>query len=77
MLAGAVDFYILAPLYNLRARAYCKSDIILGKKLGEGGFGAVYRADLVQVSVRPAARERALYQAPGVEGRWWLANRVT
>ena len=46
VLGGFVDYYILRPL--LGQRSYSIDDFILGPKLGEGGFGVVYRATGVE-----------------------------
>ncbi|GLC41994.1 Serine/threonine-protein kinase STN7, chloroplastic [Pleodorina starrii] len=46
VLPGAIDYYIKAPLKRKEARAIDKNDIILGKRLGTGGFGTVYKGEL-------------------------------
>ena len=46
VLPGLVDTYVAAPLQRLRARAYGREDIAVGKKIATGGFGTVYRADV-------------------------------
>ena len=39
---GFVDYYILRPL--LGQKRYSIDDFVIGGKLGEGGFGVVYKA---------------------------------
>ncbi|DBA80997.1 TPA: hypothetical protein ACH3X2_007204 [Trebouxia sp. C0005] len=46
VLAGAIDYYIIAKLQNLRSDAvYVKDDFKITKKIATGGFGTVYRAE--------------------------------
>lgn len=57
--AGFVDYYISGPLQRLSERAaYGKDDIKVGRKLATGGFGTVYRGELLdsgeQVIVKKA-----------------------
>lgn len=47
VLQGMVDTYVSAPIQRLRAPAYCRDDIQVGRKIAAGGFGTVYKADLV------------------------------
>ncbi|KAK9909952.1 hypothetical protein WJX75_009980 [Coccomyxa subellipsoidea] len=48
VLAGAIDYYILDKFQRLtNTKTYTKENLRLGKKLATGGFGTVYRADLV------------------------------
>lgn len=44
---GAYDYYIASKIMRKAAKVYGKEDVILGKKLATGGFGTVYRGDLV------------------------------
>ncbi|KAL3161226.1 hypothetical protein ABBQ38_009592 [Trebouxia sp. C0009 RCD-2024] len=47
VLAGAIDYYIIAKINNLRSDAvYVKEDFKITKKIATGGFGTVYRAEL-------------------------------
>ncbi|GFR46678.1 hypothetical protein Agub_g8295 [Astrephomene gubernaculifera] len=46
VLPGAFDYYIKAPLKRRESRVIDKNDIILGKRLGTGGFGTVYKGEL-------------------------------
>lgn len=47
VLAGAVDYYILAPWQRYFGdNAYTKDDIKLGRKVATGGFGTVFRGEL-------------------------------
>ncbi|KAJ7519106.1 hypothetical protein O6H91_20G023000 [Diphasiastrum complanatum] len=41
---GFWDMFLLAPLEQLFRPSYNKEDFILGKKIGEGAFGTVYKA---------------------------------
>lgn len=57
--AGFVDYYISGPLQRLsEGAAYGKDDIKLGRKLATGGFGTVFRGELLdsgeQVIVKKA-----------------------
>eukprot|EP00249_Psilotum_nudum_P017409 c26309_g1_i1 orf=114-1907(+) len=45
---GFWDMFLLAPLEQLIRPSYKKEDVILGKKLGEGGFGTVYKASFAK-----------------------------
>ncbi|KAL6012730.1 Serine/threonine-protein kinase stn7, chloroplastic [Asimina triloba] len=47
---GFWDMFILAFLERLFRRTYRKDDFVLGKKLGEGAFGVVYKASLANKS---------------------------
>ncbi|GLI62557.1 hypothetical protein VaNZ11_005225 [Volvox africanus] len=46
VLPGAIDYYIKAPLKRKESKAIDKNDIILGKRLGTGGFGTVFKGEL-------------------------------
>ncbi|KAI8474239.1 MAG: kinase-like domain-containing protein [Monoraphidium minutum] len=46
VLPGAYDYYIGSRLQAKKLRAIDKSDLTLGKKLGSGAFGSVYRATM-------------------------------
>ncbi|MCE3049546.1 hypothetical protein HAX54_045134 [Datura stramonium] len=45
---GFFDMFVLAFVERLFRSTYKKDDIVLGKKLGEGSFGAVYRVSLAR-----------------------------
>ncbi|CAN4123923.1 unnamed protein product [Withania somnifera] len=45
---GFFDMFVLAFVERLFRPTYKKDDIVLGKKLGEGSFGAVYRVSLTR-----------------------------
>lgn len=45
---GFFDMFVLAFVERLFRPTYKKDDIVLGKKLGEGSFGAVYRVSLAR-----------------------------
>lgn len=49
VIQGAIDYYVSAPLQRNRIKAFGKEDIRLGKKLAAGGFGTVFRGDLLDV----------------------------
>eukprot|EP00210_Caulerpa_lentillifera_P006879 g6576.t1 len=46
VIPGMIDFYFTAALQRTKTKVYNKADLKLGKKLGGGGFGLVYKADL-------------------------------
>uniref|UniRef100_A0A7N0U1L7 non-specific serine/threonine protein kinase n=1 Tax=Kalanchoe fedtschenkoi TaxID=63787 RepID=A0A7N0U1L7_KALFE len=50
---GFFDMFVLAFVERLFRPTYKKDDIVLGKKLGEGAFGSVYRAS----SVKPNSKK--------------------
>ena len=43
---GFVDYYFLAPAYSLLRKKVRQEEIVLGKVIGTGGFGKVYKAKL-------------------------------
>lgn len=45
---GFFDMFVLAFVERLFRATYRKDDFVLGKKLGEGAFGVVYRASLAR-----------------------------
>lgn len=47
---GFFDMFVLAFVERIFRPTYKKEDIVLGKKLGEGSFGVVYRASLAKNS---------------------------
>ena len=47
VLAGLLDTYLTAPLQRLRAPVIDRDDIVIGRKIATGGFGTVYRAELI------------------------------
>ncbi|KAK4430174.1 Serine/threonine-protein kinase STN7, chloroplastic [Sesamum alatum] len=47
---GFFDMFVLAFVERVFRPTYKKDDIVLGKKLGEGSFGVVYRASLAKKS---------------------------
>ncbi|XP_075484840.1 serine/threonine-protein kinase STN7, chloroplastic-like [Primulina tabacum] len=47
---GFFDMFVLAPLERIFRPTYKKDDIVLGKKLGEGSFGVVYKATMAKKS---------------------------
>lgn len=48
VLPGAVDYYLSAPLMRRKKSVIGKDDLKLGKLLGSGGFGSVYKATLTE-----------------------------
>ncbi|XP_073031544.1 serine/threonine-protein kinase STN7, chloroplastic-like [Primulina eburnea] len=47
---GFFDMFFLAPVERIFRPKYKKDDIVLGKKLGEGSFGVVYKASMAKKS---------------------------
>eukprot|EP00850_Spirogloea_muscicola_P002500 SM000009S23629 [mRNA] locus=s9:1152106:1156794:- [translate_table: standard] len=47
---GFWDMFLLGPLDNRLRPSYRKEDFVLGKKLGEGGYGTVYKATFANPS---------------------------
>ncbi|MCO5571841.1 hypothetical protein L7F22_025589 [Adiantum nelumboides] len=45
---GFWDMFLLAPLEQFIRPTYKKEDFVLGRKLGEGAFGTVYKASLTK-----------------------------
>ncbi|KAL2613282.1 hypothetical protein R1flu_024974 [Riccia fluitans] len=50
---GFWDMFVLAKLEQIIRPSYKKEDFALGKKIGEGAFGTVYKASLVKKSGKP------------------------
>jgi len=50
ILPGFLDYYFLAPLSGLLRKKLSSEDIYLGRSLGAGGFGKVYKAKLRQAT---------------------------
>lgn len=48
VLGGIFDYFLLRPVLALVRRTYTLDDYVLGRKLGEGGFGAVFEAEGVE-----------------------------
>ncbi|CAI5987484.1 unnamed protein product [Closterium sp. NIES-65] len=46
--AGYWDMFVLAKIDRFFRKTYKRSDLILGKKIGEGGFGSVYVGTLAK-----------------------------
>ncbi|GKU90388.1 hypothetical protein SLEP1_g4389 [Rubroshorea leprosula] len=51
---GFFDMFVLAFVERLFRPTYKKDDLVLGKKLGEGSFGSVYRASLAK---KPSSKD--------------------
>lgn len=58
ILQGAIDTYILAPLQQLSATPYCKEDFEITRRIAAGGFGVVYRAELLIPAQNIATAEK-------------------
>uniref|UniRef100_A0A061RFC8 Serine threonine-protein kinase chloroplastic-like n=1 Tax=Tetraselmis sp. GSL018 TaxID=582737 RepID=A0A061RFC8_9CHLO len=78
VLQGAVDFYIFEPLQReLSSRVYDKEDFKIVKKLAEGGFGSVYRAQLRSAD-GGAAKDVIVKKATEFgEAEVWMNERLT
>ena len=68
---GFVDYYVLRPL--LGQRRYTMNDFVLGSKLGEGGFGVVYRATGVKDGEQYVLKRCKDYG----EAEIWTNSRLT
>lgn len=77
VLAGAIDYYIIAKINNLRNDAvYVKDDFKITKKIATGGFGTVYRAELDDGKTpggRPVIIKKALEFG---EAEVWMNERL-
>ncbi|KAF6258518.1 kinase-like domain-containing protein [Scenedesmus sp. NREL 46B-D3] len=76
VLPGAVDYYITGPLQRRRSAAITKDDLKLGKRLGAGGFGSVYKATLTNEdgTTTPAIVKKAKEFG---EAEVWMNERMT
>ncbi|GAB2297066.1 Serine/threonine-protein kinase stn7, chloroplastic [Dionaea muscipula] len=73
---GFWDMFVLAFVERLFRPTYRKDDIVLGKKLGEGSFGVVYRASLANKS-SPKEGEVVLKKATDYGAvEIWMNERV-
>ncbi|KAK7275194.1 hypothetical protein RIF29_16303 [Crotalaria pallida] len=73
---GFFDMFVLAFVERLFRPTYKKSDFVLGKKIGEGAFGVVYRASLTS---KPSSKEGDLVLKKATEYgavEIWMNERV-
>lgn len=57
--AGAIDFYILDRASRALRRRVGPSDVVVGDKMAQGGFGSVYRATLLGEDESEKERRRS------------------
>ncbi|KAJ9708117.1 hypothetical protein PVL29_000263 [Vitis rotundifolia] len=73
---GFFDMFVLAFVERLFRPSFKKEDFVLGKKLGEGAFGVVYRVSLAK---KPGAKEGDLVLKKATEYgavEIWMNERV-
>lgn len=73
---GFWDMFVLAYVERLFRPTYRKDDFVLGKKLGEGAFGVVYRVSLAK---KPSSKEGDLVLKKATEYgavEIWMNERV-
>ncbi|XP_027914919.1 serine/threonine-protein kinase STN7, chloroplastic [Vigna unguiculata] len=73
---GFFDMFVLAFVERLFRPSYKKDDFVLGKKLGEGSFGVVYRVSLAN---KPSSKEGDLVLKKATEYgavEIWMNERV-
>ncbi|KAJ4959895.1 hypothetical protein NE237_019805 [Protea cynaroides] len=73
---GFYDMFVLAFVERLFRPTYRKDDFVLGKKLGEGAFGVVYKVSLAK---KPASKESDLVLKKATEYgavEIWMNERV-
>ncbi|EYU34597.1 hypothetical protein ABFS82_05G029500 [Erythranthe guttata] len=73
---GFFDMFVLAFVERIFRPSYKKDDIVLGKKLGEGAFGVVYRASLTK---KPSSRDGEVVLKKATEYgavEIWMNERV-
>ncbi|PSC67135.1 Serine threonine-kinase chloroplastic [Micractinium conductrix] len=76
VLPGAIDTYLKAPLQRARSKVYGKEDFDMGRKLASGGFGTVYKAELV-VDEEGTRREVIVKKATEFgEAEAWMNERM-
>lgn len=74
---GFFDMFVLAFVERLFRPSYRKDDFILGKKLGEGAFGVVYRASLAKASSSATKGDLVLKKATEYGAvEIWMNERV-
>jgi len=74
VLAGAWDYYVGAKIQRAKAKAFGQEDIKLGKKLAQGGFGTVFKAELIEDDeITPIVVKKAVeFGVPEV----WMNERL-
>ncbi|KAL7171268.1 hypothetical protein ACSBR2_036002 [Camellia fascicularis] len=74
---GFWDMFVLAFVERLFRPTYRKDDFVLGKKLGEGAFGVVYRASLAKKPSSKKAGDLVLKKATEYGAvEIWMNERV-
>ncbi|MEW5298591.1 MAG: hypothetical protein WDW36_001696 [Sanguina aurantia] len=74
---GLFDYYILAPWQRRDNKVYSKEDLIMGKRLGVGGFGSVFLAELKQGKGQPTMSVVAKKANEFGEAEVWMNERMT
>ncbi|CAN1823980.1 Serine/threonine-protein kinase STN7, chloroplastic [Linum perenne] len=74
---GFFDMFVLAFVERLFRPSYRKVDIVLGKKLGEGAFGVVYKVSVDKPSSKKKGGELVLKKATEYgAAEIWMNERV-
>ncbi|EPS63613.1 hypothetical protein M569_11170, partial [Genlisea aurea] len=76
---GFFDMFVLAFLDRIFRPSYKKDDFVLGKKLGEGSFGVVYKATLAKKQQQPSSKDSEVVLKKGTEFgavEIWMNERV-
>lgn len=75
VLQGMVDTYVSAPIQRFRTPAYCLDDVKVGKRIAAGGFGTVYRGELIgnASTQRPVILKKATEFG---EAEVWMNERI-
>ncbi|XP_077245148.1 serine/Threonine kinase domain protein [Tasmannia lanceolata] len=76
---GFFDMFVLAFIERLFRPTFRKDDFVLGKKLGEGAFGVVYKVSLAKKQPSSSAKENALVLKKATEYgavEIWMNERV-
>jgi len=69
---GFLDYFVIRPLSGTLRKSYSLDDFVLGKKLGEGGFGVVYYAEGVNDGKSYVLKRCSDYG----EAEMWMNERV-
>eukprot|EP00884_Botryococcus_braunii_P013258 jgi/Botrbrau1/21933/Bobra.0249s0056.1 len=79
VLQGAIDYYILDRLNRFTNTPYTKENLVMGKKLASGGFGTVYRADLVDTDANGKSTSKDVIVKKATEfgeAEVWMNERL-